>query len=441
MSKIVMRHTDVGMKLGEWSRELSSGLDLVQRKSASFKNKVSHLDKDHGKQLKKMRSVMKKRSASLVKLDKKIKAKKIVSNEHEQKKECEVGELLLQCKQFEDEEREAVKKLAGQERQLFSAFLIGMQPVLMVEMAIFQETHKIDEASKEVENIIGKDKPEFETSDGKVTILKQLPVKEDVCEEVEAVAPRRTGSMQSLNSFCGSRLSCTIMMDSSGSFKEDCSEPRLMKRSSSLSNGSHDSGIDPCHLSLTEDPQLTFVPIEKTQNTRFSTIRRSPSPFRSHRTSLTDSPSSRGRLACKPPLPRRLPVPASSPSIQNIPLRPSETPNSFSQYEDLLTHTVENEAVTSIDDEPSNSDEGEDILNSPTEEDQEVLFYMSGEKVRRMKECSSILILTFVFSLDQMNGRWKVVAHMAQHRRRSHLTSGTFHLLQISCSVIHLNTQ
>ena len=92
---------------------------------------------------------MKKRSGSLVKLDKKIKEKKKVSNEYSQKKEYEVGELLLQCKEFEEQEKTTVLKMVKHERELFAAFLAGIHPVLMVEMEIFQETNKFDEAMKE----------------------------------------------------------------------------------------------------------------------------------------------------------------------------------------------------------------------------------------------------------------------------------------------------
>ena len=89
--KIVIRHGDVGIRLGKWvrfeilflntflsfdCRELSSGQEHIQIQTANFKTVVNQLDKDLGKQLKKMRSVMKKRSGSLVKLDKKIKEKR-----------------------------------------------------------------------------------------------------------------------------------------------------------------------------------------------------------------------------------------------------------------------------------------------------------------------------------------------------------------------------
>ena len=100
---------------------------------------------------------MKKRSGSLVKLDKKIKEKRKVSNEYSQKKEYEVGELLLQCKESEEQDKTAVMKMARQERVLFAAFLVGIHPVLKVEMAIFQETNKIDEAIQEIDIIIGKE--------------------------------------------------------------------------------------------------------------------------------------------------------------------------------------------------------------------------------------------------------------------------------------------
>ena len=103
LSKVVIRHRDVGIKLGEWvrfeisfkkntflffnCRDLSNGLEHIQIQTSNCKTGVIQLDKDHGKQLKKMRSVMNKRSGSLVKLDKKIKEKIRVSYEYSQKKE------------------------------------------------------------------------------------------------------------------------------------------------------------------------------------------------------------------------------------------------------------------------------------------------------------------------------------------------------------------
>ena len=123
---------------------------------------------------------MKKRSGSLVKLDKKIKEKRKVSNEYSQKKENELGELLLQCKEFEEQEKTAVMKMAKHERELFAAFLVGIHPVLMVEMAVFQETNKIDEAIQEIDIIIGKEAPEFEASDGQISVLRGKHGKESV---------------------------------------------------------------------------------------------------------------------------------------------------------------------------------------------------------------------------------------------------------------------
>ena len=96
-------------------RELDNGLNKIQSKTARFKKKVGELEKDHAKQLKKMRSVMKKRSNSVIKLEKKIKEKK-KTHCISQKKDSELGELLLKCKKFEEQEREAVKNIAGEER-------------------------------------------------------------------------------------------------------------------------------------------------------------------------------------------------------------------------------------------------------------------------------------------------------------------------------------
>jgi len=389
LSRIVMRHKDVGMKIGEWNRELDNGLNQVQSKNASFKKKVGELEKDHTKQLKKMRSVMKKRSKSVIKLENKIKEKKKM---HEagsdnpkkfrisQKKDSELGELLLKCKEFEEQEREAVKNVAGEERNLFGAFLIGLQPLLMVEMAIFQETNKIDEALREVENIIGKENTAFETSDGKVSIVASK--NESFPNNMESLGSQKIGSIQSLSSFCGSKLSCNIMADPSCSFKDSVAEPKLFHRASSLSNSSHDSGIDPCHQTVEaenmEASKIAFVPIP-TSNIRYSTIRRSPSPFRSPQLSLPNSPSIRGRITSKPPLPKRFPLPARSPFIETPAMFNSKTQNS--EPEDILHSLTDakgdiSESVNMI----VHASGGEDMLDSPTEEDREVLYYMSGEK-------------------------------------------------------------
>merc|ERR1719206_368838 len=375
-----MRRKDVGMKIGEWNRELDNGLNQVQSKNASFKKKVGELEKDHTKQLKKMRSVMKKRSASVVKLEKKIREKKKIPVNISQKKDSEIGELLLQCKQFEEQEREAVKDIAGEERNLFAAFLIGLQPLLMVELAIFQETNKIDEALREVENIIGKENNGLETSDGKVSIITSK--KESLPNHMESLGSHNLGSLQSLSSFCGSKLSCNIMTDPACSFKDSDFEPKLFNRISSLSNSSHDSGIDPCHQTMEvenmEASKLAFVPIPAS-NIRYSTIRRSPSPFRSPQLSLPNSPSIRGRITSKPPLPRKFPVPARSPSIERPTSLSFKSQNSMPG--EVVFHILK-DATEDIS-ETSNvrvDASGEDMLDSPTEEDQEVLYYMSGEK-------------------------------------------------------------
>merc|ERR1711892_1235559 len=151
---MVMRHRDVEEKMEALTRELCEGLVYIQSKTIDCKTSVSNLDKDHGKHLKKMRSVVKKRSGSLIKLEKKVKKGKPFE-EISQKKECELAELLLHCKEFEEQERMAVKKLAKQERNFFVNFLVGIKPVLMVEMAMFKETTMISEMLEDVEKIVG----------------------------------------------------------------------------------------------------------------------------------------------------------------------------------------------------------------------------------------------------------------------------------------------
>eukprot|EP00091_Calanus_sinicus_P001583 TRINITY_DN11594_c0_g1_i1.p1 TRINITY_DN11594_c0_g1~~TRINITY_DN11594_c0_g1_i1.p1 ORF type:complete len:135 (-),score=31.76 TRINITY_DN11594_c0_g1_i1:31-435(-) len=49
LSKIVIRHRDVGIKLGEWIRELGGGLEHIQIETNKCKTGVTQLDKAHGK--------------------------------------------------------------------------------------------------------------------------------------------------------------------------------------------------------------------------------------------------------------------------------------------------------------------------------------------------------------------------------------------------------
>ena len=339
---------------------------------------------------------MKKRSGSLIKLEKKVKKGKPFE-EISQKKECELAELLLQCKEFEEQERMAVKKLAKQERNFFANFLVGIKPVLMVEMAMFKETTMISEMLQDVEKIVGYEKTVFDTSGGMISLVRDKQQEESTSSHLESLFNSRVGSLQSLNSFCGSKLSSSVIMEPSNSFHNECFEPKLIDRTSSLSYDSQDSGIVPYQLTLKEERadtpcmKTSFVPIDIIHNSRYSTVRKSPSPFRSSRLSLSDCPNSRGRVTSKPPLPRRPPVLARSPSIE-------------------ITENIVDIHTEDVLDIPT-----EDILDITTEEDQEVLYYMTVDKVRKRNQLNLNNYSHFsVFSLNWTVGVVLIEVKMVQ---------------------------
>eukprot|EP00092_Neocalanus_flemingeri_P033074 GFUD01035968.1.p1 GENE.GFUD01035968.1~~GFUD01035968.1.p1 ORF type:complete len:545 (+),score=152.58 GFUD01035968.1:65-1699(+) len=418
LSRIVMRHREVGEKMEVLTRELQDGMVSIQSKTANCRTCVANLDKDHGRNLKKMRSVAKKRSGSLVKLEKKVVKEKLFK-EDSQKKECVLAELLVHCKEFEEQERMAVKKMAEQERNFFAAFLKGIKPVLLVEMAMFKDTANIDETIQDVDEIVKHENTVFDTSDGIISVVRDKQGKECANSHCESLFGSRLGSLQSLNSFCGSRLSCSGLTPPSCSFQNDCFEPKLVDRTSSLSYDSQDSGIAPCQLISQEDSSQdycmtdSFIPIDRIKDVRYSTVRRSPSPFRSSRNSFIDCPKSRGRVTSKPPLPRRLPVPARSPSIEKPSIESRQhdklengteneyIPDNLIYGEDMLDNLIQAEDILDnhiqaentldnliqAEEILDNHIQGQDILDNPnedkdhpTEEDQEVLYYMTADK-------------------------------------------------------------
>merc|ERR1711915_518339 len=337
LSRIVGRHRTIQMKLAELTSEMNDGLQKIKTKNIESNTKMSDLNKSHEKRLKKTKSTLKKRGQSLVRLKKASRNKKVEKTPQSQRKELEQSELLLECKQFENEEKEDVERLAIEERSLMKSILAQIESLPKVELAFYQETQNISDILKEAQKIVYEKETEFDFSNGIIYIVENtshsLPNQPLVS---------RTCSLISLNSFKGVNSNYT-----------DENSNDLNERTSAVSNLSQDSGIS--------------------YGFRYSTVRRSPSPFRYSRIAEPSSPTSKERIISKPPLPRRIPTPVlpiigpKSPSVYECRVAGNRAEKEKVEMEIFQAKKdIENDFPNSIDD------------YSSSEEDKEVLYYMSG---------------------------------------------------------------
>merc|ERR1711915_1175390 len=301
--------------------------------------KMSDLNKSHEKRLKRRKSTLKKRGQSLVRLEKSSRNKKVEKTPQSQRKELEQSELLLECKQFENEEKEDVKRLAIEDRSLMKYILARIESLLKVELAFYQETQNVSDILKEAQKIVYEKETEFDFSNGIIYIVENtnnsLPNQPLVS---------RTCSLISLDSFKGVNSNHT---------DENSNNPN--ERTSAVSNLSRDSGIS--------------------YGFRYSTVRRSASPFRYSRIAEPSSPTSKERISSKPPLPRRIPTPVlpiigpKSPSLYEYKVASNSAEKEKVEMEIFKAKkNIENDFPNSIDD------------YSSSEEDKEVLYYMSGSR-------------------------------------------------------------
>jgi len=347
-------------KLGEISKQWMDGAVNLDTKSAEIKTKVLNLDRAHKKKLKTMKTAIRKRIETLDKLNN----KKSKTNENTRKKECtqkkdyELGELLLDCKRFQNEEAQSVKEIAEVERSLFIDIVeLVVKPALDLEIDMVQESSNMGELLTEADNMIGNRLPNFEIANGRISLM---PKEEEDLQQhrtYHVSANSIAGSTLSLNSFSGSKVSIDLSSSSNSSDSQQKRQSRTnLKRFSSLSTGSsHNSDLE------SFEGQCVFEPIGVLHQSsrRYSTVRRSPSPSRSQVLFMSGSPHDQARISKKPPLPKRMPTPVRSPRL------PPHRDN-------IMTNSKKTVAIA--------SSAGEEEDKKFTAEDQEVFFYMSPEK-------------------------------------------------------------
>ena len=150
---------------------MNDGLQKIKTKNIECNTKMSDLNKSHEKRLKKTKSTLKKRGQSLVRLEKSSRNKKVDKTPQSQRKELEQSELLLECKQFENEEKEDVERLAIEDRSLMKYILARIESLLKVELAFYQETQNVSDILKEAQKIVYEKETEFDFQNSDVLKL------------------------------------------------------------------------------------------------------------------------------------------------------------------------------------------------------------------------------------------------------------------------------
>eukprot|EP00090_Calanus_glacialis_P018836 TRINITY_DN29155_c0_g1_i1.p1 TRINITY_DN29155_c0_g1~~TRINITY_DN29155_c0_g1_i1.p1 ORF type:complete len:349 (-),score=87.14 TRINITY_DN29155_c0_g1_i1:418-1464(-) len=150
LTKIVLRHRALEDHIKTVARYLSiSSSNIIHENKEEWRKKVAKMDKEHSKQFKKARTLLKRKSYSIGKIDRKLKKKKNDLELINQKKIASLDvqtELRILC----EHERLSVREVMSHERSLYQVLATGLQPVIAAELAMFREGGQLGDL---VENI------------------------------------------------------------------------------------------------------------------------------------------------------------------------------------------------------------------------------------------------------------------------------------------------
>ena len=125
----------------------------VQTKLESWRKKVVQLDREHSKQFKKIRTVVKKRSQAVGKLEKKVK-KRNKDSELADQMETSVRDLQAATEIFVEKERTAVRDIQSVERNIFATFTAGWKQVIAEEFAMLNQVERLGEVMEKIDKEI-----------------------------------------------------------------------------------------------------------------------------------------------------------------------------------------------------------------------------------------------------------------------------------------------
>jgi len=154
LTRIVIRHRVVEDHLKTLASTIMHKLCLpLQSKKEEWKKKVSQMDKEHSKLFKKGRNTLKKKKDFLVKVDKKLK-KTIGDPELVLMRNDIVCSLQQESRTLHEQERNCVREISSQERNIYTTVAAGINHIFGVEFAIFREVEKLEEVMEKMKNSI-----------------------------------------------------------------------------------------------------------------------------------------------------------------------------------------------------------------------------------------------------------------------------------------------
>ena len=111
------------------------------------------MEKEHNRQFKKMRTVIKKRSEALVKMDKKTKKYKN-TEELIQTRNNLVYDLKGEMRKLCEQERRHLREISEQERIVYTEVAAGLKPAIVCEFAMFREIEQLGEVMESMNKMI-----------------------------------------------------------------------------------------------------------------------------------------------------------------------------------------------------------------------------------------------------------------------------------------------
>ena len=186
------------------------------------------MDKEHSKKFKTMRTLLKKKSQSIVKVEKKLKKRKN-NLELMKLRNNLVFDLQQQKKMSCEQERLYVTEIGCQERSFYMTLAAGIKPVITEELVMFREVEQLGEVMEQINTIIfdpNKNKDEANSVVNFVnTSQETFWFATPPSTPGGSLMGSRTGSLRSINSFS---------IPSSEASSESESEDQGTDRSASL---------------------------------------------------------------------------------------------------------------------------------------------------------------------------------------------------------------
>jgi hypothetical protein len=186
------------------SRYLSiSCNNVTQDNKEEWRKKVVKMDKEHSKRVKKARSLLKRKSYSIGKIDRKLRKKR---NDLELINQRRIADLDFQTelRRLFEHEQLSVREVMSHERSLYQVLATGLQPVIAAELAMFREGEQLGNLMENIDKN-SRDPHHSEEDIKSVDFLSNS--KESLWFTTPSSTPggslmgSRTSSLRSINSF------------------------------------------------------------------------------------------------------------------------------------------------------------------------------------------------------------------------------------------------